>query len=1140
MKKLFTLIAVLMLTLGAAADSGIKLTFSNVNKATITSGTGAVSGVNIKVTDLTGTALDNVTATLTSVTSFTGFQTSNVCAGGTILAPNAGFQNSNGGSATFTFTISGLSSVISKFNKVDIGAEALNSAGNYQHGQHQAEGKNPAYTFAVKSGTSASDLASFGSVTDNTFNWYSDATSANANKRNYSTQVISGSDQNVTQGAIVIQITATKANGVGCYFGIEDVTIKYVAPPVPTHTVTWQLKENGEGEALYTYTTSGEENATVSYGGTIAFPYTTFTTPDAVTVGTADQTIVVPVAFTNLPFTRSTKDGAKTWYYIRSGNKDNGNKFLNYDASVTNHIPAGTTSIPTGQERQYRWAFIGNPIQGFQIINQAQSEAEGATMQYIYAASTTAKPVMSATEQPGGGWQITQGKASVKNVERNYFGFNIKDGGTQSYWNWAGDQLSYWTTPTADDGSNWFVEEAPMSFSYTLMTYGHSAGATFTLGGEAIASGETKAFDTSKGLGDLAVTGVAQGYDTEATLADNTFTVTFTDTTALEATHDGYIATFGEAATSLEEGKWYVIKNTRDDNGGERYVFNNNGNYNVQQPSASTFASGATVTTANASYLFRLTPTGTANQYYLQSGDGKYFGKIAHNTTLQAATAGYPYNIEVVDGETQYFSVVGLPDDYVLNNNSGLPGTVTGWEKNKPTSKTSNMAWQFLPVTFTVDLTEYQRLDAHGDSLYSYAEIGEGLNQYSHSNKLNAEEAKQELQRLLAKYESAESADHITENSTVEQVSAAVAAIKEELAKFTLNMPKAGTFLRLKGKSSNLYMTAPSSVGGNGTITAQADSTQAATIWYYDGNNLLSYVAGQYAGQDKAVTNEETAVHFAANGLLNCYSIYNGEGRFYYSSTDAGKAFDRNGSATATDNGAQTAKSTNLNDEHCAWTLEQVSDLPVALHKADNGYYYSTICLPATVYITSDDNVTAYAVTSTESNTAQLTAYSTADESIAQLYGLSVGTTVTLIAKEQGAVLVRKSGEDGNVTLHCISATTSSVSGNQLQGAWKAEQVTTDNYYLGQMGGNTGFYLTSNTSRWITNRAYLPSTAGGATSSSSKGFTFSFDDHTATAINGIANENGAANAARYNMQGQRVGTDYKGVVIVGGRKVLQK
>ena len=51
-----------------------------------------------------------------------------------------------------------------------------------------------------------------------------------------------------------------------------------------------------------------------------------------------------------------------------------------------------------------------------------------------------------------------------------------------------------------------------------------------------------------------------------------------------------------------------------------------------------------------------------------------------------------------------------------------------------------------------------------------------------------------------------------------------------------------------------------------------------------------------------------------------------------------------------------------------------------------------------------------------------------------------------------------------------------------------------------------------------------------------------FSDGTTTAIDNVFSDDTqiSADAPRYNLAGQRVGKDYKGVVIVKGKKFIQK
>ena len=66
-------------------------------------------------------------------------------------------------------------------------------------------------------------------------------------------------------------------------------------------------------------------------------------------------------------------------------------------------------------------------------------------------------------------------------------------------------------------------------------------------------------------------------------------------------------------------------------------------------------------------------------------------------------------------------------------------------------------------------------------------------------------------------------------------------------------------------------------------------------------------------------------------------------------------------------------------------------------------------------------------------------------------------------------------------------------------------------------------------------RAYIKAKSAGA-----KILRFSIDDEGATGIDGVSGENGISGEAIYNVAGQQVDEDYKGIVIKGGKKYLQK
>ena len=95
--------------------------------------------------------------------------------------------------------------------------------------------------------------------------------------------------------------------------------------------------------------------------------------------------------------------------------------------------------------------------------------------------------------------------------------------------------------------------------------------------------------------------------------------------------------------------------------------------------------------------------------------------------------------------------------------------------------------------------------------------------------------------------------------------------------------------------------------------------------------------------------------------------------------------------------------------------------------------------------------------------------------------------------------------------------------------------VSEGDYILYKNGENVGFYMVGSSVTINQCHAYLPASA---VSGSEAKLRFVFADD-ATGIKAIATE-AVENGAIYNLSGQRVGTDYKGIVIKNGKKYLVK
>lgn len=162
------------------------------------------------------------------------------------------------------------------------------------------------------------------------------------------------------------------------------------------------------------------------------------------------------------------------------------------------------------------------------------------------------------------------------------------------------------------------------------------------------------------------------------------------------------------------------------------------------------------------------------------------------------------------------------------------------------------------------------------------------------------------------------------------------------------------------------------------------------------------------------------------------------------------------------------------------------------------------------------------------------------DKADAEIFGAKInddGTAVTLIPVEAGTVIkagagfIVKGTANSNVKLEVSANAGSTIEGSQLVGTGNEEKTLSAGiaYLLSAKDSKAIFGLCS-AGTLGANKAFLP--AGPSANS-----VLGFDD--ATGIIAVSN-NVINNGAMYNLAGQKVGSDYKGIVIVNGMKFLNK
>ncbi len=323
------------------------------------------------------------------------------------------------------------------------------------------------------------------------------------------------------------------------------------------------------------------------------------------------------------------------------------------------------------------------------------------------------------------------------------------------------------------------------------------------------------------------------------------------------------------------------------------------------------------------------------------------------------------------------------------------------------------------------------------------------------------------------------------------------------------------------------------------------DLVEGDYIIYYDGKAMNTTVASgrlQYeevTPEGDIITTSNSAIvwHIAPNG--DYWTIYNAEEDSYAASTGA-------------NNKAQMLK--DGTDDKALWTVSGTSTYEfvnkqnttneVNANLRNNGTYgfacysgvtggalslYKKMTVPVTI---SDAGFATYcsAYALDFSGVAGLTAYQ------AKMNGTTVEFKEVSDVPAGTGVLVKGAAKTYNVPV--VASSSTDVNDNVLEGTVTGTTINgneADYFVLTKKGENVGFYRVTATAYNVrANSAYLALEKGST--SSAKGF-IPVDGTTAIDLVDTTNE---VAAPAYNLQGQRVSNGYKGVVIVNGKKVINK
>lgn len=242
-------------------------------------------------------------------------------------------------------------------------------------------------------------------------------------------------------------------------YGDDGTAVKFTFYPVEQATtvaVTYSYKFDGVIKA--------SEEVEAPIGG--SFPAGS-TLPDYVAAVWPEGTVVVTDAGKTfevecnsaLPFEVSTDYATAHWYALKIRDVDF--TYLSYDSSKE-YIPASASAYSIKNQDNYMWAFIGNPFDGFKVINKAAGDAKILSAPSAPTGDINADQLARMVEETGVAgnivWNLkvpthSNPVANVFYIEHptaKSYAFNRQSFNSE-------DALCYWTG--RDTGSAMLVEE---------------------------------------------------------------------------------------------------------------------------------------------------------------------------------------------------------------------------------------------------------------------------------------------------------------------------------------------------------------------------------------------------------------------------------------------------------------------------------------------------------------------------------------------------------------------------------------------------------------------------------------------------------------------------------------------------------
>ena len=931
--------------------------------------------------------------------------------------------------------------------------------------------------------------------------------------------------QNVKSGKYLAQVGGS--NGVGavdqksaCYYQMvwkdgDNTKVKFVSSGDKANTLfndgggklagwendaqEWFFLEEAKMLASttvrYTFTYNGEVKGTqeteVAIGAqfpeiTKAFPMGVVATKPAGVVSEEnnEQTIVLTVDNSKLPFVAASDyNSIEHWYYMNI--RDDGPTYMYYDSSIS-YIKADKNAIDKKNKDIYSWAFIGNPWDGFSIVNKAA----GATM----VLSSPVAPNANANADQVARMVVKQDAAG--NLVWTIMNPTHDNALAGSFYvqhptatNWAinrqgfngGDALCYWDN--RDTGSSFQIVERQMGALADLEDLLTDANALLTtvkanLGAkigeytQATADALTAAINTANAL-----------VDAENATAD--------DVANLQAAMDA-------VKTILPTvGQYYQIHSSLAAFSETKAAYSNG-----------TRPEWKTLNANDKSFYWEAVATADGGVAFKNAKDGKYLqghGKDQEWTLADESTnAGISVKI-FAKGENEkgyeYGLIIGACQMHAMNHGggTGAGSYFVGYNTDNANSASS---WFIVPV----------ELKVFHDVTYNFVYNGDV--KYSQTTSVAEGAAYPDVVVPTVPY-----------GVTAANVAKPEGTVTENTVKnFELSVEKALPF------STDTWCYAQ--MHANRSVTAYIQDTNEATNVDWNDHiveateidaHLWKFVGDIWSGI-KVINKATGRAIVSTSGAAVLGDVANATAFVPTNSQAGGNWFclkypTNNQYLNAQgkqEEGKGTVSSWTDNDNGSSLLLTEYKETEVVV---SNEAGYATLYLGQATYI--PEGVEVFAVTGVEGNWATMTA----------VEGVLPANT-GVILKNAGTYTFKTAGATG------------SVEGNLLSGSVEDTYVEGPAYVLSNQEGVVGLYKAmlnkgkngvAGTTHFLNNanKAYLPApTAAGARF-------ITFDFGTETAIDELKGENGNVKTVIYDLAGRRVQGAQKGIFIVNGVKVIK-